>query len=154
MKYYIAYGSNLNVEQMSIRCPGSKPVGTAKLQGWKLVFRGCATIEPADGHEVPVVVWKVPGADEVNLDRYEGFPIFYYKKNLAVNMVSLTTKRNRKITAMVYIMNDRFPVEPPSERYFNIISAGYEHFGFDDNVLHEARREALDTYMQNRTKLA
>ena len=28
-KYYIAYGSNLNVEQMRYRCPDAKIVGTS-----------------------------------------------------------------------------------------------------------------------------
>ena len=26
-RYYIAYGSNLNIDQMSYRCPGAKVVG-------------------------------------------------------------------------------------------------------------------------------
>ena len=32
-KYYIAYGSNLNVEQMRYRCPDAKVVGTAEING-------------------------------------------------------------------------------------------------------------------------
>ena len=44
-KYYIAYGSNLSVEQMADRCPDAKIVGQAVLAGWELLFRGCATSE-------------------------------------------------------------------------------------------------------------
>ena len=34
-KYYIAYGSNLSVEQMAYRCPDAK-LGQAVLAGWEL----------------------------------------------------------------------------------------------------------------------
>ena len=36
-RYYIAYGSNLSVEQMAIRCPDAKIAGMAALKDWKLV---------------------------------------------------------------------------------------------------------------------
>lgn len=39
MEYYIAYGSNLNVEQMKLRCPGAKVYKKALMKGWKLTFR-------------------------------------------------------------------------------------------------------------------
>ena len=39
MKFYLAYGSNLSVRQMLQRCPGAVYVGTAKLKGWRLLFR-------------------------------------------------------------------------------------------------------------------
>ncbi len=32
-RYYIAYGSNLSVEQMAHRCPGAKIAGMAYLRG-------------------------------------------------------------------------------------------------------------------------
>ena len=32
-KYYIAYGSNLNISQMKTRCPDAKIVGKTKLEG-------------------------------------------------------------------------------------------------------------------------
>lgn len=35
-KYYIAYGSNLSVEQMAYRCPDAKIAGQAVLAGWEL----------------------------------------------------------------------------------------------------------------------
>ena len=35
-RYYIAYGSNLNVPQMRMRCPHATILGTANLKGWEL----------------------------------------------------------------------------------------------------------------------
>ena len=39
-KYYIAYGSNLNLEQMARRCPTAKVVGSTIFKNYRLVFRG------------------------------------------------------------------------------------------------------------------
>ena len=30
-KYYLAYGSNLNLEQMAFRCPNAKPIDAIKI---------------------------------------------------------------------------------------------------------------------------
>lgn len=74
-KTYLAYGSNINTEQMSCRCPDARVVGTSVIPDHKLVFRGrmyaaVATIEPEKGSSVPVLVWKISGRDEAHLDRY------------------------------------------------------------------------------------
>ena len=39
-RLYIAYGSNLNLEQMKHRCPTAEVVGVAELRNWRLWFRG------------------------------------------------------------------------------------------------------------------
>jgi len=103
-RYYLAYGSNLNVPQMRRRCPTAAILGTAKLRGWELLFRGSKTgsyltIEEREGCEVPVAVWVVTPEDEAALDRYEGFPGFYYKKEFRVQYKGILTGRRRKITA-------------------------------------------------------
>ena len=67
-KYYIAYGSNLSVEQMAYRCPDAKIAGQAVLAGWELLFRGCATIAPNLKKNTPVLVWEISERDEENLD--------------------------------------------------------------------------------------
>ena len=36
---YIAYGSNINLEQMAYRCPHSKVVGTSEIKDYELEFR-------------------------------------------------------------------------------------------------------------------
>lgn len=138
MKYYIAYGSNLCVEQMQVRCPDAKPVGTAVLRGWRLVFRLHATIEEQDGMEVPVVVWAVSGSDERNLDRYEGFPNYYHKKTMPVNVRFFGTRWHKPVNAMVYIMNGGRAVEMPSVSYYDTIAEGYRRFGFNPRILREA----------------
>jgi len=42
-KYYIAYGSNLNVQQMRYRCPGARVVGTSVIKDYQLLYKGSKT---------------------------------------------------------------------------------------------------------------
>ena len=39
-RYYIAYGSNLNIPQMRMRCPGARIIGTSVIEGYRLLFKG------------------------------------------------------------------------------------------------------------------
>ena len=134
-KYYLAYGSNLDVQQMSWRCPHARAVGVAVLEDWRLLFRGSKsgsylTIEPSVGSKVPVGVWEVTASDEAALDRYEGFPIFYYKRTLPIQMADFAGGLH-DIEAMVYIMHEDRPLGVPSRSYVEICATGYEDFGFD-----------------------
>ena len=69
---YIAYGSNINLEQMAFRCPHSKVVGTSEIKDYELEFRGVATIVPNKGATVPVLIWELDERDLPILNRYEG----------------------------------------------------------------------------------
>ena len=85
-KFYLAYGSNLNVKQMQFRCPDAKIVGTAEIPNYQLLFKGSKTgsyltIEPKQGCTVPAAVWSVSERDELALDRYRGIPISTTKRN-------------------------------------------------------------------------
>ena len=93
-RYYIAYGSNLNIRQMRMRCPHARVIGTAVIKIMNC-FQGkpygCyLTIEPKKGGEVPVAAWEVTESDEAALDRYEGFPTFYYKKEMELDIKGIT----------------------------------------------------------------
>lgn len=142
-RYYIAYGSNLNVWQMRYRCPDAKIVGTAVLDGWRLLFKGSKsgaylTIEKDENGCVPVAVWSVSETDEQRLDRYEGFPSFYYKKELPVTISGIRTGRISKRNAFVYIMHEERPLGIPSSAYIKTCAEGYRDFGFDTEMLFEA----------------
>lgn len=142
-RFYIAYGSNLNLRQMRHRCPTAEIVGTSRLQGWQLRFRGelltaVATIEPAANGIVPVLVWKLQPKDEYALDRYEGWPYLYRKENLELSV------DKERILAMVYIMNeDRYSYNAPSKHYLATILEGYKSSGFDEDILQQAVQNSL-----------
>ncbi|MEY8331483.1 gamma-glutamylcyclotransferase family protein [Lachnospiraceae bacterium 48-33] len=81
--YYIAYGSNLNIRQMEARCPSARVHHVGRIPDYELVFKALgvcayATIKPCKGVYVAVAVWRISPQDELNLDRYEGFPSHYY----------------------------------------------------------------------------
>lgn len=142
-RFYIAYGSNLSVEQMKHRTPDAKIVGTATLQGWRLLFKGCATIEPKEGREVPVLIWEISDSDEKNLDRYEGYPIYYYKRELPVLVTPLDGGAPRELTAMVYIMDEKHTFRMPSLYYYDVLHRGYRAFGFDLALLRQGIEDSM-----------
>ena len=135
-KYYLAYGSNLNIRQMAHRCPTAIPVGTAVIKDYRLMFKGSQTgsyltIEKAKGYEVPVAVWKVEDEDEHYLDCYEGYPTFYYKKDIEIDFISIKRKLPHHARAFVYIMHEDRPLGQPSKYYLEVCAEGYMNFGFD-----------------------
>ena len=139
---YIAYGSNLNLPQMAFRCPTAKVVGTSELKDYELLFRGgrkssVATVEPLKGSSVPVLLWKLKERDLQALDRYEGYPSFYRKEILPVEL------KGKTIPAMVYIMNDGHPFGSPSDFYLNTIMEGYQSAGFDTEFVEQAVEKSI-----------
>ena len=136
-KFYIAYGSNLNLNQMKHRCPTATVAGKTTLEGYRLRFRGYphsayATVEPAKDCSVPVLIWKIKAQDETFLDKYEGFPSHYRKETLPV------TLNGKTVNAMIYIMNERFPYNQPSKSYYDIVAEGYNDSGFGIEYLDKA----------------
>ena len=144
IRYYIAYGSNLSVGQMALRCPDAKIVGKATLPDWKLVFRLHATLEPCEGRAVPVLIWEISEEDERLLDLYEGYPSYYIKRDMDVEMTELDGSSSRTITAMVYLMTDGREARLPSKSYYRVLEEGYRQFGFDERLLRLALREARE----------
>ena len=138
MKNYIAYGSNMDEGQMQFRCPDAKLIGKGKIKDWRLMFKGSlsgnyATIEREENCEVPILLWKISVADERKLDRYEGYPNFYYKRTVEVEM-----DKGKTMKGMVYIMHEERKLGLPTAHYYKILSDAYEKFGFDFNILEEA----------------
>lgn len=136
-KLYIAYGSNMDEKQMAYRCPEAQLLGTAEVENYRLLFKGSktgayATIEPEKDSRVPVLLWEITEQDERNLDRYEGYPRFYYKRELEILF------EGERKTAMVYIMHEENLLGMPSERYQKVILNAYRKFGFDSSVLEKA----------------
>ena len=150
-KYYIAYGSNLSIEQMKVRTPDAVIVGTGVLEDWRLLFLQYATIKKCEGFNVPILVWKISEQDEKNLDIYEGYPKFYTKKELKIAVKSLYGDDLGKLTAMVYIMTKnavraRRKNPLPNPYYYSVLDEGYSTFGFDDKILKKALREAVSLF--------
>ena len=142
-RYYIAYGSNLNIRQMKFRCPTARIIGTSTLPDYELLFKGSKTgayltIEPKEGGSVPVAVWETTASDEAALDRYEGFPNFYYKAEMELPIIGIKTGKVRIRKVYVYIMHEDRPLGNPSWHYIQTCLEGYRAFDFDEDVLFRA----------------
>ena len=147
-RYYLAYGSNLNIAQMQFRCPDATVVGTAVIPDYELLFKGSLTgayltIEPKQGAQVPVGVWEVSLADELRLDRYEGVPSFYYKKEMRILITDIRTGKVRQRDAFVYIMHEDRKLGTPTDMYVRTCIEGYRDFGFDPDFLLAAYDRSL-----------
>ena len=121
MSLYVAYGSNLNVQQMSYRCPGATVAFTGYLINWKLLYRGShtgsyATVKRQKGSRVPVAVWR-----------------FYKKRNVFVQLKNGTRKK-----AMIYLLPDSATIGKPSNHYIETVLQGYKDMGFDIDYLYDS----------------
>lgn len=140
-RIYLAYGSNMNLPQMAMRCPTAKPLGTTVVEDYQLLFRGnprsaVATIEPSEGVKVPALLWEIKAKDEVALDKYEGYPFFYEKETLEVEL------NGEKVKAMVYIMTEGHEFGSPNCHYYSSILEGYQSAGFDPQILKEGAEKS------------
>lgn len=138
-KIYGAYGSNMNIGQMSRRCPNARVIGTGKLLNYRLTFRGIntgvANIEKMQGRTLPIVLWEITPECEKALDIYEGYPRLYVKKDVEVET------KDGNIKAMVYVMAEQYeehPAQPP-KYYLDVIWKGYR----DNKILLRTLREAV-----------
>lgn len=102
------------MERMGKRCPYAVVVGTTEIKGYRLLFKksktGCyATIEQDANENVPAVVWKLSEYDELLLDRYEGCPRYYYKKQFQLPVWNLKGNRMKKGKALHRLCDARGP---------------------------------------------
>lgn len=135
----MAYGSNMNIDNMTARCPSAEFVGWHYLNGYKLMFNRYATIVESKNSFVPVLIWEITDADEMKLDIYECYPILYHKEIIKFFV------EGEKMEAMVYVLNDFVPT-PPEKEYFHTILSGYKTFSLSTDFLKDA---LADTIMIN-----
>lgn len=134
-KVYIAYGSNMNMEQMAIRCPNAKPIGKYTLYDYKLEFRRVANIIKCKGAKTPVALWSITENCEKSLDRYEGYPRLYRKEYVKLKI------NEKEVIGMVYVMNTG-EIAEPSNNYYNVIKQGYKDFCINIAPLEKALIES------------
>lgn len=139
---YAAYGSNMNHDQMSYRCPDAEFVSRAWLNGWSLEFRGVADIIESfdDSDYVPVGVWRITERCLASLDQYEGYPSLYGRRTVTVEAFG----DEEWAECIIYYMNHG-SFRAPSYHYYAGIVEGYKDCGQSDYMdkLSEARDRAI-----------
>ena len=128
---YIAYGSNMVKHQMDRRCPNAVLVGIGDIPGYNLEFYTHATIELdfRGRASVPAVVWEISESDEVFLDRYEGYPAYYGKRQQVVNM-----RDGTRAEGMLYFMRAQYKEGKPTDTYCNEIIRAYVALGLTSEI--------------------
>lgn len=129
---YFAYGSNLDKEQMKKRCPQCRPVTTAVLPNYKLIFSGwsrtwrggVATIQPFRGDKVKGAVYEISEKDLARLDNYEGYPSYYTRTNVRV-----FDEVGKAFDAFTYVKTGKTDITLPSKEYAESIKKGYRDWG-------------------------
>lgn len=136
--HYIAYGSNLAIENFYKRCPSAKLLGKSLLYNKTLVFKGnyenlgYITIEESRESTVPVGIYEISYLDLLKLDNYEGYPTLYSRQYIILDL------NGKKIKALIYIMNKDYDYQLPSIEYFKTCIKGYEDFKFNKDYLIQA----------------
>ncbi len=128
MKYYLAYGSNLNVEKMKKRCPSAKIVGSTILGNYELVSWHYLNIIDKPGSQVYIGVWEFDETEEYLLDMYEAYPRLYRKEIIPFDL------NGKKELGLIYFMNNKDET-PPTEEYIKECLEGYDDFNFDKDIL-------------------
>jgi gamma-glutamylcyclotransferase len=130
--YYFAYGSNLGRKQMSERCHDAKPKFVATLPNYKLIFAGwsrkwrggVASIKPFRDGKVIGGVYEISERDLRSLDKYEGYPAVYDRRNVVV-----MTKDGEPVEAVTYIKREQSEETQPSPEYLEVLRQGYRDWG-------------------------
>jgi len=121
---YFAYGSNMDLVQMSNRCERAATVSTAELPSHRFIInsRGVATVVPDRASTVRGLLWRLSEEDQRSLDRHEGVVQGIYRKAfMKVNVSS-----GRKVRALVYVATDSTPGEARPGYMEKIVSAAEE----------------------------
>ena len=146
-RYYFAYGSNMNLEQMKYRCPAAEVVENVRLENYRLAFRGrapgngVATVLPEKGSYVEGVLWKITEACEKSLEDV-------YKRQVLIigagptgicTLLSVMLKNPKRIIMCekdekrMHFIREHYPevltVSP--EECFDFVQANSEHGGAD-----------------------
>ncbi len=131
--YYLAYGMNTNLDSMQSRCPDAVSLGKVFLPNHELRFKHFCDIEYVPGSIMECALWSITDKCEQSLDRLEGYPDFYKKKEVAVSW------KNKKIVAMIYYMSDKYhDYDFPSEYYFSTVIQGYKQHEMNLNAIYNA----------------
>ena len=142
---YLAYGSNMSLAQMRMRCPESAAIGIGWLAGHALCFprystrrrSGAASIRPQPGATVWGVIYATTDADLARLDVFEGCRADRPAADNAYNRATVQVARKdlEPLTCVTYVARPESDHIPPSLDYLQIILTGAIENGLPDHYV-------------------
>ena len=104
---------------MASRCPDSVKFDLGILSNYKFIInsRGVASVIPIQNSSVEGIIWSISKKDEILLDRYEGVPKTYSRKE--INLISKSS--NNFVKVLIYIANDNLKGAPKNNYLEKII---------------------------------
>ena len=143
--FYFAYGSNLDLMQMQLKCADAQFVSTARLDGYKLSFprksfvRDCAviSIEPDVGESVWGALYEIETDDLKRLDEREGFRARReHDKNARYRItVRVEGSDERQVVAEAYVAVPSENPGLPSPQYIGYLVASAAECGLPKSHL-------------------
>lgn len=154
MKLYVAYGSNLNKNQMIHRCPDSIPLGNCFIPNWELAFNHYATIKRKKNGKCHAGLWLISEKDEKVLDIYEGVRNKLYRKIyvdciFTGKIIFNEGKKIDKVLTYQMIISDSNKYRSYSksfETYYQICKEGYLDFELNTMYLDKKAKKYIKTF--------
>lgn len=131
MLWYFAYGSNMDPQRMCARIGRWVLRVPGVLQGWKLAFtkvagrnpgEGYANIVPSPGGSVEGCLYRLAEAALDRLDRFEGAPTHYERRDVTVYRVNC----GEAVKAVTYVARPERVKDglTPAREYLEHLLAG------------------------------
>ena len=141
MPLYFAFGSNMDAQQMTRRCPGARSLGPAVLADHHLVFRGPSrnrgggvlSVDEAPDGQVTGVLYEVTDAHLRALDRFEGAPEWYIRALCSVQEPGGNTRE-----AVLYRLPPHVEEMPPTAAYLQQVAEAFEALSIPSATLDDA----------------
>ena len=149
---YFAYGANLNLNGMAHRCPGFKPIAPAALPDYRFAFKGVADVEPAPGENVYGALYLLTTKHMKSLDRFEGFPNLYIKKQVPVRILDGLQPEHFTL-ATIYVMRNSNHYAEPSGPYLDTILTGCRQWKLPDEYQEEILRRAYHPHLITKNEI-
>ena len=131
--YYFAYGSNMNLETMKSRCGEENFVGfsNSTLDNYIFYFygRGYANIKESADDKIYGVLYKVNNSCMKSLDRAEGYPNLYQRREVKIK------NDFGDFDAQVYIVENDNTISNPSDFYFESVIVGAKQFSLPEDYI-------------------
>jgi len=134
---YFAYGSNLDLAQMKIRCPSSELISKGSLSDYRLTFNryssgwggGVADVIQDQDSKVWGLVFKLSNSDLKRLDSYEGCyndQTSLYERWKAI----INTPKGKISDVWVYTVVEKQKFVQPTLEYLQIIKDAAVRWNF------------------------